>query len=873
MGPRIGQTISHYRILEELGSGGMGVVYKAEDTRLKRVVALKFLPPDMTRDERAKRRFVREAQTASALDHANICSIHEIDETPDGQLFICMACYDGETLNKRVERGPLPVDEAMRIVGKVAEGLAKAHSSGIVHRDIKPGNIMLTRDGEVKIMDFGLAKLRGTTKITRTGMTMGTFVYMSPEQAKGIDVDGRSDIFSLGVVLYELLTGRIPFEAEQEVAAIYQILHTDPRPVTNFRRDIPPRLPEVIDKALQKDVSTRYQTASELRDDLVSVAEGAKPIWAKRPHPYLALAAAFAVCVGAAALFALSPASRQAVKRIFQKDSGEIHLAVLPFENVGDDPVNEAFCEGLMETLTNQLSQLEQFHGSLWVVPASEVRKRRIESPSEARKALGVNLVVTGAVQRFADRFRVTLNLIDPTEGETPRQLAATMIDDSMAKLSVLQDDTVIRLAGMLNVKLLPQAEVLVTAGGTAVSTAYEFYLQGLGYIRRYEKKENIDRAIASFEKAIGQDSLYALAYAGLGEAYWRKYKDSMDLQWIHPALANCQRAVELNNLLAPAHVTLGMVRAGTGEAANAIPEFERALALEPTSAEAYRGLAYAYAEMGQPAEAESTYRRAIKMKPDYWGGYNDFGVFYFRRGIYKEAVPQFRKVIELTPDNIFGYNNLGACYFNLGQTEVGQTEEARKLFERSIAIEPNYRAFSNLSTIYYAQGRYAEAAATCEKALKLNDTSYLTWATLANAYFWTPGQRDSSLQCYRRAAEMAEEQRKLTPREPLLLTSLAGYYAVLGKNDRASSLVEQALEIAPDISRVTYFAGHTYEQVGERDKALEWIGKALETGYPKSDVERDPWLGELRKDERFQELMNREHRADTSNTQDAKPR
>ncbi len=264
----IGKTISHYKILEKLGGGGMGVVYKAADTKLKRTVALKFLPPDLTRDDESKVRFIQEAQAASALQHNNICTIHEVDETEDGQLFIVMACYEGDTLKKKIEQNPLDIEDAVNIILQVANGLSKAHEKGIIHRDIKPANVMLTDDGVVKILDFGLAKLTGQTRITKTATTMGTIAYMSPEQSRGETVDKRTDIWSLGVMLYQMVTGQLPFKGEYEQAVVFSILNNDPEPIDNLRTDIPAEIQEIVQKSLQKDVEKRYQDVTDILDPL-----------------------------------------------------------------------------------------------------------------------------------------------------------------------------------------------------------------------------------------------------------------------------------------------------------------------------------------------------------------------------------------------------------------------------------------------------------------------------------------------------------------------------------------------------------------------------------------------------------------------------
>ncbi|MFQ5924175.1 MAG: tetratricopeptide repeat protein, partial [Anaerolineales bacterium] len=607
----------------------------------------------------------------------------------------------------------------------------------------------------------------------------------------------------------------------------------------------------VVDKCLHKVPAERYPTVSELEADVKRLVEETGPRPAAGgvsayPGRYRRLTVRFALLAIAIILLWLIPSNWNTVRKWMGIAAvpAEKHLVVLPFTNIGGDPENQAFSDGLVETLTSKLTQLEQFQGSLWVVPASDVRQRGITSASEARRAFGANLVVSGSVQRLENDLRLTLNLVD---SKSLRQLVSEVITEQVAHLAALQDGIVTKLGEMLNVELHPESRAVLAAGGTAVPEAYDFYIQGKGYLSRYEKVENLNSAIDLFEKAIERDSLYALAYSGLGEAYWRKFEESKDTRWVEFAVSYSQRAARLNDLLSPVHITLGMIYTGTEAYEKAIQEFERALAVDRLSAEAYRNLAKAYEGQGRLKEAESTYQRAIELKPDYWAGYNVLGVFYYRHGRYEEAIRQFRQVVVLTPDNYRGYSNLGGIYYLLGRFT-----EAREMFERSREINPSYQVLSNLGTLYYMEGRYADAARMYEQALEINDRDYQIWGHLAVAYYWAPGERGKADNMYQRAAAMAEERRKVTPRDPELLSNLVGYYIRLAQRAKAIQLLEQVLTMASNNPDAMYRVGHAYEQLGRRELALEWIGKALQTGHSLSEIMHEPGLRQLRADERF---------------------
>jgi serine/threonine-protein kinase len=526
------------------------------------------------------------------------------------------------------------------------------------------------------------------------------------------------------------------------------------------------------------------------------------------------------------------------------------HLTVLPLTNVGDNPDNQAFCDGLVETLTSKLTQLEPSHGALLVVPATDVREHGISSVSEAKKTFGVNLAVTGSVQRIDAGRRLTLNLVD---ANNLRQLSSSVIDDQMSNVFILQDQSVIKIAEMLNLELRPDTRQILTVGDPAVPGAYEFYLQGRGYLQRYEKIGNLIMAISLFKRAIKQDSLYALAYAGLGEAYWRRYELTKSSNWVEEARSYSNHAIQINDQLAPVHVTLGIIYVGTGRYDDAIKKFRQALQQDPRNSDALLQLAKALDNVGRATEAEDTYKKAIESRPAYWAGYNRLGNFYYKHGRYAEAQRMFRQVTELTPDNARGYYNRGAMYYLMGQYDL-----AVDLFEESIAIDPTSStgAYSNLGTLYSMQARYADAVPMYEEATRLGKDDYRMWGNLADAYRYSPGYSEEAREAYQRAVQLAEEQLVINPKDAKLRSSLSVYYASLGENNKAQEEITEALEQAPEDVRVLFKRVLVYEFAKLRDEALAALKTALEHGYSISEVSNHPDLSELRKDPQYQQLV-----------------
>jgi len=847
----IGRTIAHYRVEERLGGGGMGVVYRAEDTRLQRPVALKFLPPELTRDPDARARFIQEARAASALEHPNICAVHDIGETPEGESFICMAYCQGVTLKRRIQEGALPLLTAVGWAEQIASGLAAAHEHGIVHRDVKPANLMVTTDGVVKIVDFGLAKLAGTSALTATGMMVGTAAYVAPEQARGGPVDHRADLWSLGVVLYEMVTGRLPFRAAHVQALLLAVIHDRETSVTELRPEVPAELARVIHRCLRKNPAERYQSAVELRGDLrrvlAALESGSEPTlsaptavtrWPSRRRLAVALAAALAV----AALAGIAPLRRLLAGGA--RFPAEKHVAVLPLANVAGDATGQAFCDGLMETLASHVTWLARDRRGVWVVPASEVRSAAVASAGEARRRFGVTLAVTGSVQRDGGSVRVTLNVVDTA---SLRQLGSTVIDDRTAHLATLQDSAVLELAALLDLPVAAEARRRLSDDATSAPGAYTLYLEGRGALQRFERAESVDAAIAAFESALARDPTFAPALAGLGEASFRKWGHTHDAAWIARAEAACASALALDPRLAAALVTRAMARDATGRYEEAIGELERALALDPANATAWGELAQAYAAVGRPADAEATHLKAIAANPGYWAGYNALGVFYLEQGRLAEAAAQFARVVALTPDNYWGYNNLGGL-----KVYLGDTAGAREAFARSLAIEPNYGALANLGTLAFDTGDLAEAARLYRRALEFDGSDYTVWGNLAAACRWGGGAADDAAPLYRRAAAMAEERLRVNPRDGAVLSDLAAYAAELGEGARARALLERALAASPDDPGVRFQAAVTCERLGDRRRALALLAGAVARGLPRERAMRSPALAALRGDPAF---------------------
>ncbi|MFQ5853968.1 MAG: protein kinase, partial [Candidatus Binatia bacterium] len=506
----ISKTISHYKILEKLGSGGMGDVYKAEDTKLQRIVALKFLPLELTRDEEARQRFVREARTASALDHPNIGTIHEIDEV-DGHSFIAMAYYEGETLKDKIEHGPLDVEDATDITIQIAQGLAKAHSKDIVHRDIKPANVVITEDRQVKIIDFGLAKLRGRTVLTKTGTTMGTVAYMSPEQTQGANVDHRTDIWALGVMLYEMLAGENPFKGDYEQAVMYSIMHEEPEFITKVRGEVPGQMERILERALAKNPEKRFQTMEEMLEELRNASEGLKEGRRTKPSVFrlgrkqrLNVYRAFAVVLIAIIGFGIYFWRSQVA------EATPVSIALLPLESITKDAEQAWFTDGMTDALITDLAKIR----GLRVISRNSTRqyKGTNKAPPEIAEELGVTYVIDGSVVKMGDQVKVSARLIDAAKDE---YLWSEDYARDFKNILTLQGEIAQTIASQIQVKLTPEEEVRLASARPVNPEAYEAYLKGQFHWGKLSRAD-LETAQQYFELALQKDPDYAPAHAGI---------------------------------------------------------------------------------------------------------------------------------------------------------------------------------------------------------------------------------------------------------------------------------------------------------------------------------------------------------------------
>jgi eukaryotic-like serine/threonine-protein kinase len=869
----IGKTISHYEILEKLGEGGMGVVYKAHDTKLDRPVALKFLSSSHAVTEQDKTRFIHEARAASALEHPNICTIHEIDETPDGQLFLVMPCYEGTPLDKKIQLRPLPICEIVDIAVQIASGLQAAHEKGIVHRDIKSSNIFITSKGQVKVMDFGLARSAAMTQVTKTGTTIGTVPYMSPEQARGDKVDHRSDIWSLGVILYEMITGRMPFRSEYSEALVYSILNEEPEPVTGIRSGVPMDLERIIQKCMNKLTDERYQSAQDLIADLHHIQritssqdnvptrkpERAPVLRKNKLIPWIVGSVVVLVLILVILIWHILPSEQLPV-------SGRKMLVVLPFENLGS-PDDEYFAAGVTDEITGRLSSVS---GLGVISRTSAIQYAGTQKTArQIGEELGVDYILEGTVRwarspEGSNRVRITPQIIRVADDT---HLWAEQYERVIDDIFEIQSEIAQMVVHQLDVIVLEHERSAIEVRPTENLEAYQAYLRGRYHSSRpHFNVQDWIQAVESYQQAVQLDPDFALAFAELskahGKMYYLRYDNSDERRSQSEQAVN--RAVELAPDDPQTYIALGYyyfwVKRDTERA---LKEFAEATKNLPDDFEILVAKAELFRMQGKMEEAAGYYKRAFELNPREVDPVLELGLTYSWLRKYPEALDACNQAIALAPDQAWPYLCKVFNYWSWN----GVSQESRAALG-GVPIRHEWAVWTWFWE-EFCGGRYREAI----ERLSVSSGEWIRlkmWAIpkslLAAFAYEQLNEPKLARIAYENAMNLLEVEVQKYPTDARYHSSLGVAYAALGRKEEAIREGLHAVELLPNTKDAVYSLGHlqdlaiTYTFVGEYDLALDQLEFQLSIpGYITVPwIKMDPRLSRLYDHPRFKALIEK---------------
>ncbi|MEK6374017.1 MAG: protein kinase [Acidobacteriota bacterium] len=832
-----------YEIVSRLGAGGMGEVFHARDTKLNRDVALKVLPQDSPAGMERLRRFEQEARAASQLNHPNIVTIYDIGQI-DGVTYIVMELVEGRSLRDLTAERALPLKQVARIGAKVAEGLAAAHERGITHRDLKPENVMVTPEGFVKILDFGLAKLTiatgdsdATVPHTTPGAIFGTVFYMSPEQAAGEASDFRCDQFALGVMLYELVAHKRPFDRRTAVETMTAIIRDEPPPLIESGT-LSPQLLHIIGRCLAKEPRERYASTRDLardlrevRDELSSgVPSGGRSL-ATRRRPSRAMRRSLVAVAVALLVLAAGAAWRIWHTQSVPPAGGRHALYFMPLRSDAGGRDGEVFSVGLTDAIAAQLAKSPAIRV---IRPLDDSAKPA--NPVDAARRHGADLILQGVAQRVGDNIRISYTILDV---KTSSQVGGDSVSGPGGDVFALQDRVA---AGVLRATGAPP---LAQGGGVAGldrPADQQSYVTALGLMHRLKDEAALDEAIGRLEALLLNARDSAAVNGALGKALLTKYFYKKENPLVEQASLYAERAAKIDPTLAEVHVTLGELKKTRGDYPGAAAEFQGALALHADLPDAALGLADTYEKMGRAADAEREYQHLLVLAPDWHRAYSKYGAFCLQNRRPEKAVELFRRQAQLLPDSGKGYGNLGAALLVLGRHE-----EALQALRKSLAIGPDSIVYANLGTCEYNLGLFTDAATSFEKATSMTGGDATRWMNLGDARRWAPGQRPKATAAYERAVERAREALKVNPADGLAHAIIASSLAKIGRSDEAKTELDEALKLEITNPDVLYQAAVVTLLRNDKEGAAAWLRRATAAGYSPDLASRDPELADLR--------------------------